>query len=92
MVLLLWVNQVLFTITRQQLIENFDKLFEDWKVLGNVDVSDKYYEELKKVINAFGFSDPSIQSINYTPRFKEYDAIIDTSITDPATSARILQK
>lgn len=41
---------VLFSITRQQLIENFDKLFKDWKVLGNVDVSDKYDEELAKVL------------------------------------------
>lgn len=81
---------VLFSITRQQLIENFNKLFEDWKVLGNADVSDKYDEELAKVLQAFGFNDPSIQSIDYTPRFKGYDAVIDTSVIDPATSTRIL--
>lgn len=83
---------VLFSITRQQLTENFNKLFEDWKVLGNADVSDKYDEELAKVLKAFGFNDPSIQSIDYTPRFKGYDAVIDTSVTNPVTSARILRK
>lgn len=83
---------VLFSITRQQLIGNFDKLFEDWKVLGKADVSDRYDEELAKVLKAFGFNNPSIQSVDYTPRFKGYDAVIDTSVTDPATSARILRK
>lgn len=81
---------VLFTITRRQLIENFNKLFEDWNSLGNVDVRDKYDEELAKALKAFGFIDPSIQSIDFTPRFKGYDAIIDTSVTNPVTSARIL--
>ncbi len=75
-------EKVLFSITRDQLIENFDKLFEDWMTLGDEDVSSRRGEELAKTLEAFGFTDPSITSLDYTPRFKGYDAIIDTSATD----------
>ncbi len=82
---------VLFSITREELTNNFNILFDDWVRLGGSNIGQRD-EELTKVLEAFGFTDPSVKTLNYTPRFNGYDAIIDTSVVDSKGAAKILRK
>jgi hypothetical protein len=84
-------DEVIFSLSRKQLIANFNRLIEDWTARTPPGEDKPNYEEnLAKILEAFGFKDPSIVKLSYTPCFKGYDAIIDTSVINSHTAAKIL--
>ena len=86
---------MLFSISREKLIQSFDMLFAElirFKRLEGKDVNKHHEEELAKVLESFGFTDPSISTLDYTPSFNGYDVIIDTSKIDSKGAVSILKK
>ncbi|OGN62126.1 MAG: hypothetical protein A3F09_02825 [Chlamydiae bacterium RIFCSPHIGHO2_12_FULL_49_11] len=84
-------EKILFSITRKQLIEAFNVLFEEGAKIIHASYSAGEREErLDKVMRALGFINSSIKELHYTPRFNGYDYVIDTSVTDVRGAATIL--
>lgn len=82
---------VLFSITREQVERGFDALFEEWAQVTHTSyTSTEKADRLDRVLHALGFTEPSVVRLEYTPRFKGYDFVIDTSVVDSRSAAKIL--
>lgn len=94
-------DPVVETITRKMVEEAFSENYDaEIKVerennpdaLIGKDIEADKIKSQEKLLKAFGFNDPQINSLELTPRFKGYEWLIDTSKTTPEGAAELLQK
>lgn len=89
---------IIETITRETVKRafdvNFNACFKQKLLVASLEVKESLLNEKKAgreaLLHALGFTDPSIQEVQLTPRFKGYDYLIDTSQMLPNESAQIL--
>lgn len=86
-------EDTLFTISKKEVTKAFDALYDEWQEKEKMKIpKEKRAEDLQEVLHVFGFTDPSTKKLSYTPRYRGYDCIIDTSQVDAKTAAAILSK
>lgn len=101
-------DRVIDVITRAMVEDDFDKNFNAWIEIEEVqklqllreedkekrlhEIEERRESEKQILLAALGFTDPSIEEIELTPRSKRYDEFIDTSRTKPPESAEILKR
>lgn len=91
---------VIDTVTRQQLVQYQEVSFNKWvqeqqqldpEALRKLDLGKMCTEERDALLAAFGFTDPSIEKVELTPRFKGYNYLIDTSQVSSEQAAQMLK-
>ena len=73
---------------------NFDYAFKEKLIAASLEEKESILREKENgknaLLNTFGFTNPSINEVKLTPRFKGYDYLIDTSQLLPHQTAHIL--